>query len=120
VYATLTNRYPQPIPTPVKSLRPAQETCEQCHWPQKCYGNATRESQHVLEDKANTPWTIRRLMRIRGGDPELGRVGGIHWQMKTSNSVEYVATDERRQVIPWVRLTDRDGTVTVYQTEVRS
>ncbi len=27
VYATLTNRYPRPIPSPVENLRPAQETC---------------------------------------------------------------------------------------------
>jgi hypothetical protein len=25
--------YPRPIPTPVHSLRPANGTCEQCHWP---------------------------------------------------------------------------------------
>jgi hypothetical protein len=117
VYATLMNKYPQPIPTPIRNLRPAQETCEQCHWPQKFYGNAARENQHYLEDEANTEWTIRLLMRIGGGDPERGRVGGIHWHMNISNTVEYVATDDQRQVIPWVRLTDRDGTVTVYQVE---
>ncbi|MCA9773965.1 MAG: cation:proton antiporter, partial [Myxococcales bacterium] len=30
--------YPRPIPTPVENLRPARETCEQCHWPQKFVG----------------------------------------------------------------------------------
>ena len=29
----------RPAPTPVKNLRPAQDTCEQCHWPQKHVGN---------------------------------------------------------------------------------
>src|SRR5215213_638685 len=29
------NLYPRPIPTPVHRLRPARETCEQCHWPAK-------------------------------------------------------------------------------------
>ena len=33
VYAVTTRRFPRPIPTPVANLRPAQETCEQCHWP---------------------------------------------------------------------------------------
>src|SRR6266571_2697458 len=27
--------YNRPIPSPVRSLRPARETCEQCHWPDK-------------------------------------------------------------------------------------
>ena len=31
LYATLRNTYPRPIPSPVKNLRPAQDTCEECH-----------------------------------------------------------------------------------------
>ena len=42
VYAVLFDKYPRPIPTPIKNLRPAQETCEQCHWPQKFFGNLDR------------------------------------------------------------------------------
>ena len=33
LYAVAFNKYPQPIRTPIHNLRPAQETCEQCHWP---------------------------------------------------------------------------------------
>src|SRR5438105_4572724 len=33
VYAVAFHKYPRPIPTPVANLRPAQQTCEQCHWP---------------------------------------------------------------------------------------
>jgi hypothetical protein len=39
VYAVLTDNYPRPIPTPVSNLRPARETCEKCHWPNKFYSN---------------------------------------------------------------------------------
>jgi hypothetical protein len=116
VYATLANIYPRPIPTPIENLRPAQETCEQCHWPQKFFGNAERVNEHFFSDDENTPWTIRLLMKIGGGDPELGRVGGIHWHMNIGNRVEYIATDHAREVIPWVRVTDGDGNVTVYQS----
>ena len=28
-----------PIPSPVHELRPARETCEQCHWPQRFTGD---------------------------------------------------------------------------------
>jgi nitrate/TMAO reductase-like tetraheme cytochrome c subunit len=117
VYATLANVYPQPIPTPIENLRPAQETCEQCHWPRKFFGNAERVNYHFLSDSANQPWTIRLLMKIGGGDPEHGPAGGIHWHMNISNRVDYIHTDSARQVIPWVRVTAPDGGVTVYQSE---
>ena len=35
VYSVLAKKYPTPIPTPIANLRPARETCEQCHWPEK-------------------------------------------------------------------------------------
>lgn len=116
VYATLANKYPRPIPTPIENLRPAQETCEQCHWPQKFFGNAERVNHHFMADEQNSPWTIRLLMKIGGGDPGFGPVGGIHWHMNIAHKVEYIATDEARQKIPWVRVTDRDGKVTVYES----
>jgi len=31
--------YPRPIPTPLHDLRPARDTCEQCHWPTKFVGD---------------------------------------------------------------------------------
>ncbi len=116
VYATLANVYPRPIPTPIENLRPAQETCEQCHWPSKFYGNAERLNQHYFNDEANTPWTIRLLMKIGGGDPELGRAEGIHWHMNIANTVEYIARDHARQDIPWIRVTGADGDVTIYES----
>lgn len=116
VYATMANKYPRPIPTPVKSLRPAQDTCEQCHWPQKFFGAAERVNRHYLSDEQNTPWTVALLMKIGGGDPRHGPVGGIHWHMNINNKTEYIATDEQRLVIPWVRSTSSDGKVTVFQS----
>jgi hypothetical protein len=116
VYAVLSDAYPRPIPTPIEHLRPAQQTCEQCHWPAKFYGDAERVWQHYLSDETNSPWTVRLLMRVGGGDPTHGPVGGIHWHMNIADKIEYIATDAQRQVIPWVRITRRDGTVTVYQS----
>ena len=115
VYATLVNNYPHPIPTPVKNLRPAEETCEQCHWPQKFFGSVEKVNQHYMADETNTPWMVRMLIKVGGGDPSHGPVGGIHWHMNIANKIEYVATDEARQQIPWIRLTDHNGKVTVYQ-----
>jgi len=116
VYAALADKYPRPIPTPISNLRPARETCEQCHWPQKFFGVTERTFHHYLPDEQNTPWTIQMLMKVGGGDPSFGEVGGIHWHMAIGNKIEYIAGDEGRQVIPWVRLTDRKGRVTVYES----
>jgi NapC/NirT cytochrome c family, N-terminal region len=120
VYATLFDKYPRPIPTPVKNLRPAQETCEQCHWPQAFYGNAERVNYHYLPDSANTAWTVRLLLKVGGGNPARGPVGGIHWHMNISNTVEYIASDSVRQVIPWVRIINEHGDTTVYRAPTDS
>ena len=117
VYATMADKYPRPIPTPVKNLRPAQETCEECHWPQKFVGNLERSYNYFLSDETNTPFTVRMLMNVGGGDPTHGPVGGIHWHMNVGNKVEYLASDEARQKIPYVRVTElAQGVVTEFRT----
>ncbi len=118
IYATVLDRYPRPIPVPVQNLRPAPETCEQCHWPAKFYGWLELRRQFFLPDKQNTPWNIRLLVYVGGAIATKGPVGGIHWHMNVSNRMEYIATDESRQTIPWVRVTNREtGAVTVYESQ---
>jgi hypothetical protein len=116
VYATLFNKYSRPIPAPPQDLRPIRLDCEQCHWPKKFFGTTEKVWHHYLPDQTNSDWTIRMLLKIGGGDPAFGPVGGIHWHMAIANKVEYISTSTNLQVIPWVRLTDAQGRVTVYQT----
>jgi nitrate/TMAO reductase-like tetraheme cytochrome c subunit len=116
VYATLFDKYPRPIKTPISNLRPAQETCERCHWPKKFVGNLDRTFVHYLSDKTNTLYTVRLLLKVGGGDPTHGPTSGIHWHMSVNNKVEYIATDPQFQVIPWVRVTDPQGVVTVFKS----
>ena len=115
VYATLKNIYPRPIPTPIKNLRPAQETCEECHWPEKFVGNLDRTYSYFLSDETNTQHEVRMLLKVGGGDATHGPVGGIHWHMNVGQKVEYFATDPARQKIPWVRLTDPNKVVTEFR-----
>jgi nitrate/TMAO reductase-like tetraheme cytochrome c subunit len=115
LYCTVVDDYHRPIKTPIKNLRPAQETCEQCHWPQKFVGNLDRTYAHYLMDETNTAFTVRLLLKVGGGDPSRGPANGIHWHMNVANKIEYLATDEQRQTIPWVRTTGKDGTVTEYR-----
>ena len=115
VYATAFNKYPTPVPTPIKNLRPAQDTCERCHWPQRFSGNITKTYRHFLSDKENTEYSIRLMLKVGGGDPKRHHEGGIHWHV--NNKVEYLATDEQRLKIPWVRFTDDNGKVVEYRTK---
>lgn len=116
VYSVLAHKYSTPIPTPVKNLRPAQDTCEQCHWPRKFVGNLDRTYNYFLPDKTNTPYSVRLLLKVGGADPTHGPVGGIHWHMSVANKIEYYASDEGRQKIPFIRMTDAQGVVTEFRT----
>jgi hypothetical protein len=117
LYAVAFDKYPRPVPTPIKNLRPAQETCEQCHWPKKFVGNLDRTYNYFLGDETNTPFSVRLTMKVGGGDPTHGPVGGIHWHMNVGKKVQYLATDPARQTIPYVRVVDSQGVVTEYRTK---
>jgi len=114
VFATIFHTFPEPIPTPVKNLRPAQETCEQCHWPKKFYGGQLKVFNHYGNDEKNTLRQIRMLINTGGGDPATGAPEGIHWHMNIGNKIDYVASDEKRQVIPYIHVEDLQGRVTEY------
>ncbi|MGA7613673.1 MAG: NapC/NirT family cytochrome c [Thermoanaerobaculia bacterium] len=115
VYATVLNKFPRPIPTPVENLRPAQQTCEQCHWPEKFWGAQLKVFNHFGYDEQNTPREVQLLIKTGGGSPTGGLTAGIHWHMNIANEITYVATDAQRQTIPWVQLRDRKtGKTVVY------
>jgi hypothetical protein len=114
IYSVLFKKYPRPIPTPVHSLRPAQETCEQCHWPEKFFGAQLKVITRFGHDEKNSVRQIRSLLRTGGGSPTTGITAGIHWHMNIGNEVWYGASDPQRQKIPWVRIKDKQGRVTEY------
>jgi hypothetical protein len=113
VIAVTFNTYPRPIPTPVHNLRPARETCEVCHWPQKFAADRLRVLNNYAEDEANTRTTTVLLMRIGGG-----RAGGpgIHTaHLGTGVTISYNPADETRQTIPRVEYhNSTTGRDTVY------
>ncbi|MBI4609252.1 MAG: cytochrome C [Candidatus Rokubacteria bacterium] len=114
IYAVARNIYPRPIPSPIKNLRPARETCEECHWPEKFWGAQLKTITHFGSDEKNTPRQIRMLIKTGGGSPATGLTTGIHWHMNIMNEIWYIATDPQRQDIPWVRARDMQGRVTEY------
>jgi NapC/NirT cytochrome c family, N-terminal region len=117
VFAVMLKTYSKPIPSPVENLRPARDTCEQCHWPEKFHGDKILRKYEYANDEQNTETVTTLRVHVGGGSERLGVAAGIHWHMNVANRVEYIATDDKRQVIPWVRVTDASGNVREYTAE---
>lgn len=117
VYSVLFKKYSKPIPTPVKDLRPAAGTCEQCHSPEHFFSEIRFESTYYLYDEENTKSSISMLLKIGGGNSRFGKAEGIHWHMNIANKIEYIYTDSIRNVIPWVKQTRQDGTEVIYRNK---
>ncbi|MDP2137301.1 MAG: NapC/NirT family cytochrome c [Candidatus Didemnitutus sp.] len=117
LYGFIFDNYNRPIPTPVHNLRPAQETCEKCHWPEKFLGNLDMNWEHYLSDRKNTPYAVRMLMRVNNGRPG-SPLNGIHWHVSKDQVVEYYAIDEKLQDIVWMRvLNKQDGSAKIFRNE---
>jgi hypothetical protein len=67
--------------------------------------------REYANDEKNTESVTRLMVHVGGGSERLGTASGIHWHMNVANEIDYVATDEKRQVIPYVRTKDRQGNV---------
>ncbi len=119
VFAVSLKTYSRPIPSPVRELRPARETCEQCHWPEKFTGDKFLVRTKFSEDEKNTPLTTVLVLKI-GGHTWQGAVGIHGRHLDTTKRISYVSTDGRRQVIPRVSYVDESGkTVEYVSTEVK-
>src|SRR5688572_1323896 len=97
--AYMLDNYNRPIETPVRNMRPARDTCEQCHSKEKSIGNLERVFEHFLSDRRNTPYTARMLMHVNKSATGAAG-GGAHWHTSDTDRVEYYATDPKRQEIP--------------------
>jgi len=107
VFAVTLNTYPRPIPTPVHNLRPARETCEACHWPQKYGGERLRVISNYADDQANTLTKTVLMMHIGGGITKGPGIHGVH--LGPGVVMRYFPADESRQTIPVVERTDPNG-----------
>jgi hypothetical protein len=107
VYATLTKTYPSPIETPIHDLRPARETCEKCHWPQKFYSRKLQSKKYFLTDSLNSEWDIMLNMKTGPEFSDLGLIEGIHWHINPMVKIEYISENDKREVINYVRYTNK-------------
>jgi len=112
VVAVALDLYPRPIATPLHDLRPARETCEQCHWPSKFVGDRLIIKNLYKDDEANTELKTVLLMKVGGLQGSRSR--GIHWHVDPKIKVRYLA-DPTRETIYDVELTTADGSQKLFK-----
>lgn len=111
VVAVITDDFSRPIPTPVHNLRPARDTCEQCHWPEHFHGSSLLVREHTEPDAENTPSVTAVVLKV-GGQSKPGLAAtGVHWHVDPANEVRYRAVDEKREKIVEVVQSTPEGEV---------
>lgn len=100
--------YDRPIGTPVHQLRPARETCEKCHWPDKFYGSRLKTRVSYANDEQSTPRFTTLNLKI---DPGAAGDTGVHWHVKANNEVSYASVDDAREQMIWVETRQPDGSM---------
>jgi len=91
------DRYPTPIESPVKNLRPARYTCEGCHTPTRAYGEKLLVKSSFADDEKNTETQTVVVLHL-GGEDSLSQLSGIHGVHL--GHIEYIATDPTLTAIP--------------------
>jgi nitrate/TMAO reductase-like tetraheme cytochrome c subunit/mono/diheme cytochrome c family protein len=110
VVFTLFQTYEYPIYA--KAMRPARDTCERCHFPEKFSDDSMRQLVSYSNDLRNTPISTYLTLKTGGATKLLGEGRGIHWHI--GSRVLYYPTDRTEQEIPYVRVYEEDGTYTEY------
>lgn len=108
--------YPQPIPSPVRNLRPARYICEGCHTPARFIGEKLLVKSNFGDDEKNTETQSVVVLHL-GGRDSLSHLTGIHGVHL--GHIEYIDTDDTRTSIPWVERTNADGSKTVFTTSAQ-
>jgi len=116
LYAVLADTFARPIETPVHGLRPARDTCEQCHRPELFHGDKLTVIDNFLEDENNTHVKTVLLIKIGSAGDLAAKSHGIHWHVAQENEITYKAADWKRTIIPEVSQRIGNGETIVYRS----
>lgn len=114
VKAVIDGSYSTPIPAPVEHLRPAQDTCEECHWPEKFHGKKIKQFVSYTNDDQENPETQDIALHIGGRNPVTDNFEGIHWHVSNNVKVEYESLDDKRTTIGKIKVTKPSGVTEEY------
>ena len=102
-----TGSIPRPIPPGAQMPPGAQaQTCQGCHQRQRMTGDRVRVFREYADDEQNTE-SVSVLEMNMGGPSSEGRT--IHWHANPAVRIEYIATSDDHQTIPYVKVTDASG-----------
>jgi nitrate/TMAO reductase-like tetraheme cytochrome c subunit len=110
IVATTFKSYEFPIRA--HEMRPARETCELCHFPDKFSDDSLREIKRFSNDIENTPFSIYLTLKTGGGSERQGLGRGIHWHIQSE--IYYYTSDKEEQDIPYIRVMNSDGSMTEF------
>ena len=66
----LTGNVPTPVAAPVRSMRPARDTCANCHWPEKMHGDTLRQIREYADDEKTSETVTTLQLHVGGGQPD--------------------------------------------------
>lgn len=112
------NLYPRPIPTPVHNLRPARDTCEQCHWPDKFVGDRLKIHNRYADDETTTASKTVLLLKV-GGVREGGKGHGIHWHVDPRHQVRFQSDASRKKIYD-VEVTQAGSETRIYKADEKA
>jgi hypothetical protein len=117
LWHVMTSNVTAPVPTPVHTMPEAKYTCQSCHWDERDHGDKVKVIREYADDETSTETATTIQVHVGGGSAAYGAGKGIHWHMNIANKVEYIATDDMRETIPYVKFTDRSGNVKEFTVE---
>lgn len=110
LYLMIFELYEYPIRA--SNLQPVRDTCEKCHKPEIFAGDTLRTITRFESNTENTAYDTYLILKTGGGAKHDNLGMGIHWHIV--NRVDYYASDELEQDIPYVRVYAEDGSFTEY------
>jgi NapC/NirT cytochrome c family protein len=107
-----TGAVPTPVPPGADMLPDSQtQLCAGCHKPGRIVTDSIRVIREYADDEANSETMSAVQMHVSHTSSS---EQAIHWHADPSIRIEYVATDEKQETIPYVRVTDAGGQVKEY------
>ena len=117
LWLVASHSYQRPIRSPIHNLPPVEGTCESCHWPDRYIGDVIKVFYEYADDAENSETKTTVRLHVGGAVSGTGGGTGIHWHMNRANVVEYLAEDDMREKVTYVKSTASDGTVREFFAE---
>jgi NapC/NirT cytochrome c family, N-terminal region len=112
--------YHRPIPNPVKELPSAAATCENCHSPNRYFGDKKKVFIKYSNENQKTPEKQEVVLHLGGHDPISDRFKGIHWHADPDIQIYYQPLKADLTKIGAVRVVRANGTVKMFNSGTKN